>query len=358
MKTSDFDYALPPELIAQNPLPERSQSRMLVLPRQGGALQHRQVVDVVDILDAGDLLVVNDTQVFPARIHGQRTDTGGQAELLLTHRVEGGPQGETWEALMKSGFRARAGIRLRMAEGAVNAEILETMAAGRVKVRLESETPLHDILEHHGEVPLPPYIRRTGTDDARADIDRTRYQTVYATSRGAVAAPTAGLHFSDALLADLEAKGIGRATVTLHVGPGTFRPVKADDVSGHEMDAEWYALSEETAARIRATRAAGGRVVAVGTTTVRTLETVCAEYGEVVAASGWSRLFIHPPYRFGAVDALLTNFHLPRSTLLMLVSAFCDGPQGGGRERLLETYRCAVAAKYRFYSYGDCMMIV
>jgi S-adenosylmethionine:tRNA ribosyltransferase-isomerase len=358
MKTSDFDYTLPPELIAQDPLPERSQSRMLVLPRQGGALQHRQVVDVVDALDAGDLLVVNDTQVFPARIHGQRTDTGGQAELLLTHRVEAGTGCETWEALMKSGFRARAGIRLRMAEGAINAEILEILAAGRVRVHLESATPLDEILEQHGEVPLPPYIKRSGVDDARAEADRTRYQTVYAAARGAVAAPTAGLHFSDALLDQLAAKGVGRATVTLHVGPGTFRPVKADDVSGHEMDAEWYTLSEETAARITATRAAGGRVVAVGTTTVRTLETVCAAHGKVVADTGWSRLFIHPPYSFGAVDALLTNFHLPRSTLLMLVSAFCDGPQGGGRERLMEAYRCAVAEKYRFYSYGDCMLIV
>jgi S-adenosylmethionine:tRNA ribosyltransferase-isomerase len=358
MKTSDFDYDLPPGLIAQDPLPERSASRMLVFPRRGGEIEHRQVTDIVTYLRRGDLLVVNDTRVFPARIVGHRLDTGGRAELLLTHRVEDAGDGEVWEALMRSGFRPRTGMGLSMANGALVAEVLEPLSEGRVRVRLTGKAPLDDILDRHGQVPLPPYIKREEGDRARADADRERYQTVYARRRGAVAAPTAGLHFSDELMDVLKSVGVQVASVTLHVGPGTFRPVATDDPSAHEMDAEWYEVSPETSDLVAATRSAGNRVVAVGTTTVRTLETVAMEHGRVVPARGWSRLFIRSPFTFKAVDALLTNFHLPRSTLLMLVSAFCDGEQGDGRERVLAAYRAAVAGKYRFYSYGDCMLII
>jgi len=364
MKTSDFDYDLPSQLIAQDPLPERSASRMLVLPRRGGAIAHRQVTDIVTYLRRGDLLVVNDTRVFPARIAGHRVDTGGRAELLLTHRVEDGGEGasegegEVWEALMRSGFRPRRGMGLSMANGDLVAEVLEPLAGGRVRVRLMGKGPVADILDRQGEVPLPPYIKRGDEDRARAVADRERYQTVYARRRGAVAAPTAGLHFSGRLMDVLKSIGVGVASVTLHVGPGTFRPVTADDPSNHDMDAEWYEVSPEASEQIAAARLAGHRVVAVGTTTVRTLETVALEHGQVVPASGWSRLFIRSPFAFKAVDALLTNFHLPRSTLLMLVSAFCDGEQADGCERVLAAYRAAVAEQYRFYSYGDCMLIV
>ncbi len=358
MKTSDFDYELPPELIAQEPLSERAGSRMLVLSREDGEIAHRQVTDIATYLKRGDLLVVNDTRVFPARITGHRLDTGGQAELLLTHRVEGSDEGEVWDALMRSGFRPRRGMGLSMANGSLVVEVIEPLGEGRVRVRLEGKAPLEDILDRHGSVPLPPYIKRDEGDASRAAADRERYQTVYARRRGAVAAPTAGLHFSDELMGMLKRAGVQVATITLHVGPGTFRPVTADDPSTHAMDAEWYEVSPETAELIAETRSAGGRVVAVGTTTVRSLETVAMEHGDVVAATGWSRLFIRSPFAFKAVDSLLTNFHLPRSTLLMLVSAFCDGVDGGGRKRVLDAYEAAVAERYRFYSYGDCMLIL
>ena len=358
MKTSDFDYELPPRLIAQAPLPERSGSRMLVLPRAGGDIAHRHITDIVTYLRRGDLLVVNDTKVFPARIIGHRLDTGGRAELLLTHRVEDSGEGEVWEALMRSGFRPRRGMGLSMANGDVVAEVLEPLTGGRVRVRLVGNDPLETVLDRHGRVPLPPYIKRQEDDRASAMADRERYQTIYATRRGAVAAPTAGLHFSDELMDILRSIGVQVAAVTLHVGPGTFRPVASDDPSEHEMGAEWFEVTSETAERIAATRSAGHRVVAVGTTTVRTLETVAMEHGQVVPAAGWSRLFIRSPFVFKAVDGLLTNFHLPRSTLLMLVSAFCDGEDVGGRERVLDAYRAAVAEQYRFYSYGDCMLVV
>ncbi len=360
MKTSDFDYELPPGLIAQSPLPERSASRMLVLPRDGGSVVHRGISDILDYVSPGDLLVVNNTKVFPARILGERISTGGQVELLLTHRVDHDKDGEVWEALMRSGFRPRAGVLLSMADGHLGAEILEPLSGGRVRVRLTGGGSIDAILDRHGKVPLPPYIRRDADDAGagREEMDRSRYQTIYADRRGAVAAPTAGLHFTDAILKRLHDHGVDTATVTLHVGPGTFRPVTADDVTEHRMDAEWYEVKAEAAEQIRATREAGRRVFAVGTTTVRTLETVAMEHGTVVAATGWSHLFIRPPFAFRAVDGLLTNFHLPRSTLLMLVSAFCDGEGGGGRERLLDAYAEAITGQYRFYSYGDCMLIV
>ncbi|MBL7078006.1 MAG: tRNA preQ1(34) S-adenosylmethionine ribosyltransferase-isomerase QueA, partial [Kiritimatiellae bacterium] len=235
---------------------------------------------------------------------------------------------------------------------------LEPLPEGRVRVLMTGKEPVDAVLDRHGKVPLPPYIKRDEGAAGRAAADRERYQTIYAKRRGAVAAPTAGLHFTDDLLDVLQSIGVGMASVTLHVGPGTFRPVASDDPTEHEMDAEWYDVSPETAEQIEATRSAGHRVVAVGTTTVRTLETVAREHGRVVPATGWSRLFIRSPFEFKAIDALLTNFHLPRSTLLMLVSAFCDSEQGAGRERALDAYRAAIAERYRFYSYGDCMLII
>ncbi len=358
MLTADFDYTLPEELIAQTPPEVRGTSRMMVLDRAGEGVAHRHIADIADYLRPGDLLVLNDTRVFPARIRGQWEDTQGAAELLLTDCRE--PERRTaegfvsvWRCLCGSGRRARAGHVIRCAGGALRAEVLDKDGEGHSHVRFASAEPLMAVLEAHGLTPVPPYIRRDGNDPAMARLDRERYQTVYARAVGAVAAPTAGLHFTEGLLAALEAKGVRRAFVTLHVGPGTFKPVKAERVEEHRMDAERYEVSEETARRIRETRAAGGRIVAVGSTSVRTLETVAAANGgEVVAAHGSSTAFIYPPYRFRAVDAMLTNFHLPQSTLIMMVSALA------GRERILAAYREAVRERYRFFSYGDCMLIL
>lgn len=357
-RTADFDYALPPELIAQDPLPARAGSRMLVLPRGDGPIVHAKVTAIVRYLAPGDLLVVNNTKVFPARLRGRRADTGGRVELLLTHRVRAEDQDEIWEALMRCGFRARRGIRLTLAEGQIEAELLAQREAGCIRVRLQSATPLAALIDRYGEIPLPPYIKRSPDEPTSAHADRERYQTVYARCRGAVAAPTAGLHFTPQLLDDLSKAGVEQTQITLHVGPGTFRPVTSEDPADHVMDAEWFEVGDRAAARIEAARAAGRRVVAVGTTTVRTLETVAMEHGTVVPAAGWSRLFIRPPFTFKAVDALLTNFHLPRSTLLMLVSAFCDQDTGNGRRRTLDAYHAAVKERYRFYSYGDGMLLL
>ena len=348
MNTSDYDYALPPELIAQEPLPGRAQSRMMVLHRDGGALEHRHVTDLPGLLAAGDLLVVNDTRVIPARVFGRREDTGGKVELLLVEETEAG----AWSCLWRASGRARPGCRLDLAGGRVRGEILAGTGDGRVLVRLASADPLLEVLEDAGAPPLPPYIRRPPGPSAATPLDRERYQTVYAEQAGAVAAPTAGLHFTRELLDDLAGRGVPRAAVTLHVGPGTFRPVRAERVADHVMDEERFALPASTARAIGAARERGGRVVAVGTTTVRTLESVAREDGSVAAASGRTALFIHEPYRFRAVDAMLTNFHLPRSTLIMMVCAFA------GRERVLAAYAAAVRRAYRFYSYGDCMLIV
>jgi S-adenosylmethionine:tRNA ribosyltransferase-isomerase len=348
LKASDFDYELPAELIAQQPLPGRSQSRMLVLDRSADGLVHATVAELPRFLRRGDLLVVNDTRVFPARLYGRRDDTGGRVELLL---VEEHPDG-TWTSLFKASGRPRAGLAFSLAEGRLRGEILAVDEGGMVRLRLLAGGPVRDVLELVGAIPLPPYIRREGEGTAEREIDRERYQTVFAEKWGAVAAPTAGLHFTPELLDELGRAGVGRAAVTLHVGPGTFKPVKVDEVRDHVMDEERYLVPPESASAINAARAAGGRIVAVGTTTVRTLETVAAPGGHVPAGEGRSGIFIYPPYRFKAVDALLTNFHLPRSTLLMLVSAFA------GRERVMAAYRAAVEHHYRFYSYGDCMLIL
>lgn len=339
MRLSDFDFELPAEAIAQEARP-RGTSRLLVLDALGEA-RHRTVADLPRLLRQGDLLVVNDTRVVPARLFAERRDTGGRVELLLVERR--GPC--EWLALTRPAKRLHPGTKLGFPGSALSAEIVESAPGGARWLRFD--TPPEPHLEAIGHVPLPPYIRRGDRLD-----DRERYQTVYARAPGSIAAPTAGLHFTPELLAELEAAGITRAAVTLHVGLGTFKPVAVEDLSQHRMHAERYEIPTATAEAIAATRAAGGRVVAVGTTVVRTLETAAGlAAGGGLAGGGASELFILPGFRFQVVDVLLTNFHLPRSTLLMLVAAFA------GRERVLAAYREAVEQGYRFYSYGDAMLL-
>ena len=341
MKLADYDFDLPKELIAQYPVPERDQSRLLVLDRSDGSLAHRQFRDILDYLSPPDVLVLNRTQVMPARLVGRKADTGGRVELLLIRPLAAG----AWLALGRPGRGLKPGIELEFGDGALRAHIDERGAGGRFKVRFDAADIMAQ-LEQVGEIPLPPYIQRSvGAED------RARYQTVYAEQPGAVAAPTAGLHFTPELLAALEAKGVAVAKVLLHVGPGTFAPVRAADPREHRLEAEYCEIDEGVAAELAQRRAAGGRIVAVGTTVVRTLESAVAAAGELRSFAGFVETFIYPPYAFGAVDALVTNFHLPRSSLLMLVAAFV------GRERLFAAYREAVARQYRFYSYGDAMII-
>jgi len=339
--TGDFDYRLPAEAIAQHPAP-RGQSRLLVLDAAGEE-RHRRVVDLPSILRPGDLLVVNDTRVLPARIFGQRRPGGGRMELLVAEKQPSGDGGESWDVLVKPGRRARPGTRIDL-DGGLEAEVVAKGSGGRVRMRFSR--PVEPHLQRFGHVPLPPYVKRP---DEGADHDD--YQTVFARRPGAIAAPTAGLHFTPELLAELAGAGIGSAAITLHVGLGTFKPVTAELVHEHHMEAERYRVPAAAAAAIRRTRRAGGRIVAVGTTVVRSLETAAAGDGEVAAGEGRTELFITPGFRFRAVDVLLTNFHLPCSTLLMLVSAFA------GRERVLAAYEEAIAAGYRFYSYGDAMLV-
>jgi S-adenosylmethionine:tRNA ribosyltransferase-isomerase len=349
MLTSDFDYVLPRELIAQEPLRDRDQARMMFLPADGGETRHMTVACLPGLLKAGDLLIVNDTRVVPARLFGRRPDTGGSVELLIVEELPGGE----WDAFVKCSGRKRECLRFDVAGGRLCGEVTGPSAAGRFRVRFCGGVDVRKVMEEHGVPPLPPYIKRIAAGrDARSDSDRAAYQTMFARESGAVAAPTAGLHFTPRLAAELTGRGVGIASVTLHVGPGTFKPVSSDDVEGHAMESERFAVPQQTADAVRKARSEGGRVVAVGTTVVRTLETVAATHGSVVEAAGRTSLFIRPPYRFAAVDGLLTNFHLPRSTLLMLVSAFA------GRERVMAAYSEAVRLGYRFYSYGDCMVIL
>jgi len=358
MLTSEFDYTLPPELIAQEPPVERGTSRMMVLHRSNGGVEHRCVADLPDYLTADDLLILNDTRVFPARLQGFWTDTQGAVELLLLEPLtlpvdaSGSPELACWLCVSGSGRRVRRGLRASFAEGHIAAEILERTGDGVCTVLFRSAVPLMTLLDQFGLTPVPPYIRRNG-DDRQTRLDRERYQTVFAREVGAVAAPTAGLHFNSDLFAKLDAKGVRRSMITLHVGPGTFKPVKTDTVEAHQMDMERYTLPQKTADEIAHCKSRGGRVVAVGSTCVRTLETVAAKHdGQVVAESSVSSIYIYPPYRFRVTDMMLTNFHLPKSTLLMMVSALA------GRDHILSAYRQAVAEKYRFFSYGDCMLIV
>jgi S-adenosylmethionine:tRNA ribosyltransferase-isomerase len=341
---SDFNFTLPPERIAQTPAARRDASRLMIVDRQQQRISHDVFANIGQYLHANDVLVVNDTKVIPARLRGRKAATGGRVEVFLLH-----DQGEgVWEVLLKPAARVRPGTVIDL--GPLQAEIIERLPDARMRLQF---TP-HDIypaLEQVGEAPLPPYIQRHGGAHQH-DEDRERYQTVYAQHPGAVAAPTAGLHFTPELLTDLERRGIHRATVTLHVGWGTFQPLRTETITDHQMAREFYRLSADEAARIRRAQARGGRVVAVGTTSTRTLETVMQQGGEITAKTGWSELFIYPSYHFRIVDALITNFHLPQSTLFLLVCAFA------GRELMLEAYHGAIAARYRFYSYGDAMLIL
>jgi S-adenosylmethionine:tRNA ribosyltransferase-isomerase len=352
MKTADYDYDLPEELIAQTPAPEREAARMLVLDRRTGLVQHRGVRDLPDYLHPGDALVVNDTRVIPARIFGSKDGSGGRVEVLLLEEEQPG----VWLAIYKAAGHAHAGGRFVLGRGRIHGEILEREDGGRVRMRLACEGSLLEAIEAEGLPPLPPYIRRPkgcpeNGSDVRA-LDRERYQTVYARWSGSIAAPTAGLHLSEALLAAIRARGVEVVPVTLHVGMGTFKPIASDDLEGHVMHDERYEVSPGAAEALNRVRQAGGRLVAVGTTSARVLETAADEAGTIRSGGGRTRLFIRPPYRFKAVDALLTNFHLPRSTLLVMIATLA------GREAVLKAYAGAVRERYRFFSYGDCMLIV
>ncbi len=362
MRTADFDFELPPELIAQAPAPQRDQSRLLVLHRDSGQVEHRQFRDLVEYLRPGDLLVLNDSRVIPARLRGANAHTGGQFEILLLE--ENAPN--DWWAMLRPGKRARVGTQIVLRDqhgerSPVHAIVLETNDEGHRRLRFAGAPNIAGLLDALGEVPLPPYITRS--DTSRMEEDRRRYQTVFAEPAGSVAAPTAGLHFTESLLADISARGVQICFLTLHVGLGTFAPVKAETLAAHTMHEERYELSEKTARAINEAKRAGRRVVAVGTTTVRVLETLAARSTEasrvpLAAGAGKTRIFIHPPHNFNVVDVLLTNFHLPRSTLLMLVSAFAAPQETSGRELMLSTYAEAVRERYRFFSYGDAMLIL
>jgi len=350
MKTSDFDFPLPEELIAQHPLPARDASRLLVLPRLEGPPAHRAFRDLPDLLAPGDLLVLNDAKVIPARLRGVKAESGGRVELLLCDPLAPAGDRAAWRCMAGASKPMRPGRHLRFENGAgaLEAEILTVHDGGFVDVAFdEAPDRFLDRLDALGELPLPPYLGRPP-----AAVDRERYQTIYAAVRGAVAAPTAGLHFTEAIFAALAARGVETAKVTLHVGPGTFLPVRAEEIEAHRMHAERYEVPAATAEAIARTRDRGGRVIAVGTTALRTLETAADDRGGVRPGSGVSELFVRPGHVFRAVDGLVTNFHLPRSTLVMLVAALA------GRERLLAAYAEAVRERYRFYSYGDAMLVI
>ncbi len=340
MKVSDFDYELPERLIAQTPLEKRDESRLLVVHRKTKSIEHRVFKDIIEYLNPGDCLVINDTKVIPARLLGKRKDTGGKMEFVLLSREND----DTWRVLVKPGKRAQIGTRFVFGDGILEAEVTGITEEGGRTVRFFFEGVFQEVLDKVGIMPLPPYIHEELKD-------KNRYQTVYARHDGSAAAPTAGLHFSPALLNRLEEKAVCISRVTLHVGLGTFRPVKAEDISQHVMHRESYEVTEAAAAEINEARRRGGRIVAVGTTSLRTLESVADDKGIVHPGRGETDLFIVPGYRFKVVDALITNFHLPKSTLLMLVSAMT------GREEILRIYQEAIAREYRFFSFGDAMFI-
>lgn len=341
MNTHDFWYELPEELIAQTPLEPRDSSRLLVLDKTTGKCSHKHFYDVIDYLNPGDLLVVNDSRVLPARLFGNKKGTGGGMEFLLLEQKEK----DVWEILVRPGKKAKPGAVFEFGGGLLEGEILSVLEDGNRLVKFSYEGSFYTILEEIGNMPLPPYI----TEKLE---DKERYQTVYAKDLGSAAAPTAGLHFTDQLMNRIREKGVKIASVTLHVGLGTFRPVKVEDITSHKMHSEHYHLPEETARLIQETKAAGGRVIGVGTTSCRTLESVAAFEGKICESEGDTSIFIYPPYEFKVLDGLITNFHLPESTLIMLVSAFA------GYEHTMEAYKLAVEEKYRFFSFGDAMLIL
>ena len=343
MQVSDYDYILPPELIAQDPLADRSASRLLVLDKGSGAVSHRIFREIPAFLNPGDCLVINNTRVLPARLLGVRKDTGASVELLLLKRLEG--QSQTWECLVKPGKKCREGAVLSFGGGLLEAEILAVMESGNRRVQFHFQGIFEEVLDRLGEMPLPPYITHQLQD-------KERYQTVYTKYDGSAAAPTAGLHFTRELLEEIRNKGVSVAEITLHVGLGTFRPVKAEVVEEHQMHSEYYEVSPEAAEMINRAKKNGGRVIAVGTTSCRTLESAAGADGFLKAGSGWTDIFIYPGYAFKLVDALITNFHLPKSTLVMLVSALA------GREHILAAYEEAIRERYRFFSFGDAMLII
>lgn len=341
MNTADFDFDLPEELIAQTPLEKRDASRLLVVDKETGAFSDQHFDQIIDQLQPGDALVMNNTRVLPARLYGSKPETGGHVELLLLKNTKG----DDWEVLAKPAKRLRVGAQISFGDGRLTATVVEELDHGGRIVRFGYEGIFLEVLESLGEMPLPPYIHEKLAD-------RERYQTVYAKENGSAAAPTAGLHFTEELLEQIAAKGVKLVYLTLHVGLGTFRPVSVDSLDDHEMHSEFYSLSEEAAQTLRQVKVNGGRVIAVGTTSIRTLETIGSKFqGQIQADSGWTNIFIRPGYNWKIVDAFSTNFHLPKSTLVMLVSAFA------GRSLTLEAYEHAIAERYRFFSFGDAMFI-
>ena len=341
MNTADFDFDLPEELIAQTPLEKRDASRLLVVDKETGVFSDQHFDQIIDQLQPGDALVMNNTRVLPARLYGIKPETGGHVELLLLKNT----QGDDWEVLAKPAKRLRVGAQISFGDGRLTATVVDELDHGGRIVRFDYEGIFLEVLESLGEMPLPPYIHEKLSD-------RERYQTVYAKENGSAAAPTAGLHFTEELLEQIAAKGVKLVYLTLHVGLGTFRPVSVDSLDDHEMHSEFYSLSEEAAQILRQVKAKGGRVIAVGTTSIRTLETIGSKFqGQIQADSGWTNIFIKPGYDWKVVDAFSTNFHLPKSTLVMLVSAFA------GRSLTLEAYEHAITERYRFFSFGDAMFI-
>ena len=340
MKTSDFYYDLPQELIAQDPLEDRSASRLMVLDKKTGKIQHHIFKEIVNYLNPGDCMVINDTKVIPARLYGAKVGTDAKIEVLLLKRKEN----NIWETLVKPGKKAKIGTKISFGEGLLIGEVVDIVEEGNRLIQFTSEGIFEEILDKLGQMPLPPYI----THQLK---DKNRYQTVYAKHDGSAAAPTAGLHFTPELLEEIRAKGVNIAHVTLHVGLGTFRPVKVEDVTQHHMHSEFYVVEEDQAALINETKKKGGKIISVGTTSLRTLESASTEDGILKAGSGWTDIFIYPGYRFKIVDRLITNFHLPESTLIMLVSALA------GKEHIMAAYEEAVKDKYRFFSFGDAMFI-
>lgn len=340
MKTSDFNFDLPQELIAQDPLEDRSSSRLMVLDRETGEIEHHIFKEVTDYLNPGDCLVVNNTKVIPARLFGRKEGTEAKIELLLLKRKEN----DVWETLVKPGKKAKPGTRISFGDGLLTGEVMDVVEDGNRLIQFTYDGIFEEILDQLGQMPLPPYI----THQLK---DKNRYQTVYAKHDGSAAAPTAGLHFTPELLEAIKARGVSIAHVTLHVGLGTFRPVKVEDVTHHHMHSEFYIVEEDQAKLINETKQRGGKIVSVGTTSCRTLESATDDQGVLHAGSGWTDIFIYPGYRFKMIDRLITNFHLPESTLLMLVSALA------GKDKIMAAYEEAVKEKYRFFSFGDAMLI-